>query len=391
MSPVLSNLVNAIAPSATLATTDRARRLREQGINVIALAAGQPDFDTPQHIKDAATAALAAGDTKYPTPVSGTTPLRKAVREYLARYSQLEYGLDDICVTVGCKDALHLAFAAILNPGDEVLVPVPYWVSYPDQIRMTGAKPVYLPSNAQGKLSPAVLKAAITPRSRLFVMNSPSNPSGAVYSHDELAAIADVLRGTDILVVSDEIYHRLTFDAPSAVSFATLAGMHERTVTINGVSKTYAMTGWRLGFAAGPATIIEGMARLQGQTTSGAASFVQTATIAALSGPQESVDRMREAFRRRSQTMCAALRAMPGVKLIEPRGAFFCFPDVSGTFARLGVRNADEFAEAALERAHLALISGSAFGCPTHVRLSYAISDEQVAEAMARLGRMLAS
>ncbi|MFO0837391.1 MAG: pyridoxal phosphate-dependent aminotransferase [Phycisphaerae bacterium] len=387
----LSESVQAVAPSATLAATERARQLREQGVNVISLAAGQPDFDTPQHIKDAACAALAAGDTKYPLPVSGVIPLRKAIQAYIKRYCELDYAMDQLCVTVGCKDALHLAFVALLNPGDEAIVPVPYWVSYPDQIRMTGAKPVFVESSPlDGKITPAQLRSAITPRTRVLVMNSPSNPGGAVFSRAELTALAEVLQGTDIIVVSDEIYHRLAFEVDTAASVAAAPGMYERTVTVNGLGKSYAMTGWRIGYAGGPAPIIEAMTRLIGTTTSGATSFVQTAAITALTGPQENVARMREAFVRRARRMCDALRAIPGLKLPEPKGAFFCFPDVSALYARLGVRDADEFAHQALDRAHVAIVSGSAFGSQSHVRLSYATADDQIEEAMRRLTKWLA-
>jgi aspartate aminotransferase len=387
----LSKRIQQVAPSATLAMAEKARALRDRGVDVISFAAGQPDFDTPEPIKQAACDALAAGDTKYPMPVSGIPPLRQAACDYLQRYCGLTYRPDQICVSVGAKDALYLAFQVLLDPGDEVLIPAPYWVSYPEQVRLGDAAPVFVRGSlADGlKVSGDDLRRAITPRTRVLVLNSPSNPTGAVYSRAELEDIAAALGGTDILALSDEIYHRLIYTDEPYMSFAALDGMAERTITVNGCSKSFAMTGWRLGFAAGPEPIIRAMARLQGQATSGATSFVQTAAVTALTGDPAWVERMRDAFRRRARLMHGGLNALPGVRCLEPQGAFYCFPDVSGTFDRLGLRDADGFAEAALERAHVAVVSGAAFGSPTHVRLSFATSDEQIEEGLRRLRRML--
>jgi len=391
MDTKLSRRLQQLAPSATLEMTERAREMRERGVDVIALAAGQPDFDTAEHIKAAANAALAAGDTKYPSPVSGKTGLRQTICRYLKRYCDLVYEPSQICVTVGAKDAIFMALAALLDPGDEVLIPVPYWVSYPDQVGLLDAKPVLVRGSGEGglKITADDLRRAITPRTRVLVLNSPCNPTGAVYTRDELESLAAVLRDTDIAVISDEIYHRLVFDGWQHTSFAALPDMRERTITINGVSKSFAMTGWRLGFAAGPQPLIAAMARLQGQTTSGPASFVQTASIAALDEDQQGVERMRQAYQRRARIMCDALNAIAGVRCPPPHGAFYCFPDVSGTFARLGVRDADGFAEAALERAHVALVSGTPFGSPTHVRMSCATGEAQIHEGLSRLNRLL--
>lgn len=386
-----SKRIQALAPSATLAVAEKARALREQGVDLVAFGAGEPDFDTVQHVKDAAVAALAAGDTKYPTPVAGKIPLRQAICQYFKDYCGLAYQPKQVCVSVGAKDALHLAFSTLLEAGDEAIIPAPYWVSYPEQVRLTGATPVIVPGSPAraGKIGARELKAALTPRTRVLVLNSPSNPSGAVYTRQELEELADVLRPTDVCVVSDEIYHRLLFAAEPCVSVAALPGMLERTITVNGFSKTYSMTGWRLGFAAGPEEVIAAMVRLEGQTTSGPASFIQTAAIAALNAPQDFVDRMRETYRGRAERMHRALVAMPGVRCDSPAGGLFCFPDVSGTFARLGVHDADGFAEAALERVHVVLVSGTAFGAPHHVRLTFATTEEQIDEGMRRLARLV--
>ena len=387
----LSNLVEDLSDSATLAVADKARELRAQGVDVVSFGAGEPDFDTPQHIKDAAVAALAAGDTKYVSPTSGKTELREAICDYTRRYCQVEYHPDQICVTCGGKDALYMALAAVINPGDEVIVPVPYWVSYPEQARMLGGKPVFVAGEVEhgGRLDPRRLAEAITPRTRVCIINSPSNPTGYTYSRAELEAIAEVLRPTNVIVFSDEIYHRLYFGEEPPTSFAALDGMHERTLTFSGASKSFAMTGWRIGYAAGAVNVIQAMTRVQSQTTSGPASFVQSAFIAALTGDQECVEAMRRSFKARGEKMHAALEALPGVTCVKPTGAFYAFCDVSGTFSRLGVTNAAEFAQVALQRAHVAVVPGNAFGWDTHVRFSFATSEAVIDEGMRRMGEFL--
>ncbi len=387
----LSTRLQRVAPSATLAVAEISRQLRKAGVDVVALAAGEPDFDTPQHVKDAAGESLKRGETKYgPTP--GCDALRQAICDYLARYSNVTYQPSQICVTVGAKDALYELFQSILDPGDEVIIPVPYWVSYPDQVALADGRAVFAHGAPENdfKLTAADLKRALTPRTRALVLNSPSNPTGAVYSRDELAALGEALRGTNVLVVSDEIYHRLVYGGVQCTSAAAIPDLAERTITVNGVSKTYAMTGWRLGYLAGPQAIIDGVVRLQGQTNSGVATFVQHAAVAALTGDQACVENMRGAYARRAERAWTALNAMPGVRCLRPQGAFYCFPDVSGTFARLGVRDGDEFTSALLERAHVALVSGAAFGAPAHVRLSIAASDQQIAEGLRRIAKFLA-
>ncbi|MBW7903949.1 MAG: pyridoxal phosphate-dependent aminotransferase [Phycisphaerae bacterium] len=392
MTIAISDRIGRLAPSATLAVADAARALRERGVQVISFGAGEPDFDTPEHIKKAAVEALAAGDTKYP-PVAGTPSLKAAITDYLRRYGGLSYEPAEVCVTVGAKDALHQAFAVLVNPGDEVVIPSPHWVSYPDQVRLAGGTPVFVTGQERlgGKIGPAELRAALTPRTRVIVLNSPCNPTGAVYSRAELEALAAVIRETQAVVVSDEIYHRLGFEQPTTASFAALDGMRERTVTVNGFSKSFAMTGWRLGYAAGPSAVISAMVRLQGQTTSGPPSFVQTAAIAALTGDQACIETMRTAYRERAALACAALNRLPGVRCVPPAGAFYCFPDVSGAFARLGVADADEFARVVLERAHVAVVSGAAFGSERHVRVSCATSAPLIEEGLRRMAALLAS
>ncbi|MBL8879414.1 MAG: pyridoxal phosphate-dependent aminotransferase [Phycisphaerales bacterium] len=387
----ISERLAALRPSAPLAVVDKARAMRDRGVDVVDFSAGQPDFDTPQHVKDAAVAALAAGDTKYPTPTVGKNELREAVRNYFKRYCGLDYKLSETCVTVGAKDALHLAFAAILNPGDEVVVPVPYWGSYIEHIHLAGGVTRRLTAALaqNGKFTAAQLREQITPKTKALIVNSPSNPSGAVFTRAEFAELAKVLADTNILVISDEIYHRLCWTGETCASFASLPGMFERTVTINGASKSYAMTGWRLGFAGGPEPIIAAMSRLQGQTTSGATSFVQTAAITALNGDQFCVSQMAAAYHERGKRMHAGLSAIAGVRCAMPDGAFYCFPDVSGVLSRVGAGSVDEFANMALEKAHVAVVSGSAFGSDRHVRMSFACGLREVDEGVRRFAAFL--
>jgi aspartate aminotransferase len=390
MNQRLSQRIRALAPSATLAVTARAKALREQGVQVINFGVGEPDFDTPAHIKEAAIRALQAGDTKYPTPVAGKNPLREAIRRYLLNTCGLDYALNQVHVSVGAKDAILQALSVLVDPGDEVIVPAPYWVSYPEQTGWVGGRAQIIDCRATaGRIRPEQLRAALTPATRVLILNSPSNPTGAMYSRAELEELADVLRDTDVYILSDELYHMLLIADQPPVSMAALPGMFERTITINGFSKTYAMTGWRIGYAAGPAPVIEAMSRMQGQTTSGAVSFVQTAAIAALEGPQECVAQMCAEYRRRAARMYERLLEIPGVRCERPRGGFVMLANVAALFGRLGVRSADELATAALEQAHVALVTGSAFGCSESIRLSFATSMDQIEEGMKRLQQML--
>jgi aspartate aminotransferase len=387
----LSRFARGMAPSATMAVADKARRLRESGVKVIAFAAGMPDFDTPQHIKDAAAAALAAGDTKYTSPVSGITPLRQAICDYTREYMGLEYGPEHVCVTPGGKDALHLAFRALLDEGDEAIIPAPYWVSFPEQVKMCGATPVIVSGDVErgGKLGPAKLAAAITPKTKIIVLNSPSNPAGFTYTRAETEALADVIRPSNAIIFSDDIYHRLIYSGEPFTSIATFDGFRDRTVLFNSASKTYAMTGWRLGWMIGPEPIVKAAAKFQSQTTSGAVSFVQTASMTALTGDQSHVEEMRSAYARRCEIMYSGLNRIAGIQCVRPTGAFYAFADVSGTFDKLGVSDSGGFAEAILEQAHVAIVPGGAFGWDTHARFTYATSDDAIEEGLARLGRLL--
>jgi aspartate aminotransferase len=388
---MLASRLNSVGGSATLAVQARASEMIARGIRVANFCLGEPDFDTPISIKEAAWHALKAGDTKYPTPVAGTKALRSAICEYFQKYNGLKYELSQIIATVGAKDAIYQAMLAVLEPEDEVVIPVPYWVSYPEQAKLCGAKPVLLrAANGGNKISPDDLAGAITPKTKLVIINSPSNPSGLAYSRSELAALAAVLRDRPIWVLSDELYHRLTLhsDEP-ATSIASIDGMIDRTITVCGMSKTYAMTGWRLGFAGGPAEVISAMTRIQGQTTSGPTSFVQSACVAALSGDQRCVEEMRAEYRRRAERVIAGLRSLPGVTCDAPHAGFVAFPDVSAALLKMGLNSADEFAERALEQAHVAIMSGSAFGSPQHIRFSFAANMEEIELGLARLSAMM--
>lgn len=386
----LSHVMRNLSESATIAVASKARELRSQGIDLVDFGAGEPDFDTPAHIKQAASEALARGETKYPTPPAGSESLRRTIGAYLRRYFDLDYAPDELCVTAGGKDGLGLGFLALLNPGDEVIIPSPYWVSFPALVRIAGGQPVEVPGDlATGKLDAARLAAAITPRTRVLVLNSPCNPAGFTYSRDELEAIAQVLRPTNILVFTDEIYHRLAFAQELPATIAALPGMRERTVIFDSASKTYAMTGWRVGYVAGPAAIVRPLVTLKGQSTNGPTSFVQSAYMAAMNGDQTCVDEMRGAYRRRGERMYGGLRSLPGVRCLCPTGGFFCFADVSGHYRRLDVSDSVAFSRLTLERAHVALVPGIAFGWDTHVRLSFATSDAQIDEGLRRLSALL--
>ncbi len=382
-----------MAESATMAVSGRAAQLRREGVDVVSFGAGEPDFDTPEHIKLAAIDALQQGQTGYAAPASGILPLKAAITAALRRDAGLEYGPDQIIVTCGGKEALFLAFAAILDPGDEVIIPAPYWVSFPEQATLCEGVSVIvqgLPQNDY-KLTPDQVAAALTERTRAIVFNSPSNPGGFVYSPAEAAAIAEVLAGTQVTVLADEIYDQLVF---GGASFANFAGLSEdayaRTITFNASSKTYAMTGWRLGFAAGPSEIVAAMAKIQTQTTSGASNFAQFGYAAALSGDQAIVAERRDEFARRGQYCFERLNAMPGVSCPRPQGAFYVLPDVSANFDRLGVAGSVEFSQKLLEEARVAVVPGEAFGIDATVRLSFATDMETIRRGLDRIAEFLA-
>lgn len=388
----LSKRVQMLAESATLAVSAKAAAMKKQGIDVVGFGAGEPDFDTPVNVKEAAKKAIDAGQTKYATPASGILPAKEAVCSKLKRENNLTYEPGQVLITVGGKEALFLAFCALLDEGDEAILPVPYWVSYPEQIRLAGGKVVpVVGSEANGfRLTPDQIAAAITPRTRVLVLNYPSNPGGFCYSPEEVRAIADVVVRHDLIVFSDEMYDRLLYGNQRFLSFAAARPeAYERTITFNAGSKTYSMTGWRIGYAAGPKDIIAAMAKLQSQTTSGPATFNQVALAEALTGDQSSVERMRKEFERRAEYMYTRLSAMPGVRCVQPTGAFYAFPNVSGTYRKLGVKGSLEFAAKALEEAKVAVVPGIAFGSDEHIRLSFATGMDQIQKGLDRLERFL--
>jgi aspartate aminotransferase len=391
----VSQRAQAVPPSATIAVTNRAKEMKAQGLDVLGFAAGEPDFDTPDFIKEAAIDALKKGVTKY-TPAAGTPELRKAIAEKLKKENGLDYKFEQIVVNIGAKHSVFMVMQAVLDPGDEVLMPAPYWVTYPETIKLAGAKAVLMETSAETsyKITPAQLKAAITPKTALLVLNSPNNPGGFCYSPDELKALAKVLEGTKVMVMSDEIYERLVYGNNTFISFAAISqDAYNRTLTVNGLSKSFAMTGWRLGYTAGPLDVIKAMSRLQDHMTQNPVSFTQPAAIAALKDTTGVVEKMRVEFEKRGKLMAETLNAIPGVKCGEPQGAFYCFPDVSAHYGRtIGgakLTNSMEFATALLEQALVAVVPGDPFGSPKNVRLSFACSMQQIEKGIARIHEWL--
>ena len=391
--PFLSDALARIQPSATVAISQRARELQRQGRDVIALSAGEPDFDTPQHVKDAAAAAMAAGHTKY-TNVDGIPELKEAVAEKFRRDNGLDVTAADCFVSSGGKQILFNAMLATLNPGDEVIVPVPYWVSYPEVVRLCGAEPVFALSDAGTgfKLVPEALEKAITAKTKWLILGSPSNPSGAAYTAAELKALAEVLlRHPHVHVLTDDIYEPLVYDG---ASFATIAqvepALKERTLILNGVSKSHAMTGWRIGYCTGPRPLLAAMLKLQSQSTTNACSIAQWAAVAALNGSQDFLKDWLAVFEARRNKVVAGLNAAPGFACLMPAGAFYAFPSCTGLIGKTSAAgtalNSDaDIAMALIEEAGVALVPGSAFGLPGHQRLSYAASDADLDAALTRI------
>lgn len=385
----LSRRVQLIKPSPTLAVTNRAAELRAEGKDIIGLGAGEPDFDTPEFIKDAAIKAIRNGQTKY-TAVDGTPALKKAIIEKFSRDNQLEYQADQILVSCGGKQSFFNLSLALLNPGDEVIIAAPYWVSYPDMVRISEGEPVIIKTDdsTRFKMTPQQLSAAITPKTKLVVLNSPSNPTGTAYSRSELKELADVLlQHPQVFIATDDMYeHILWGDEPFSNILMVCPELYERTFVLNGVSKAYSMTGWRIGYAAGPAHIIKSMKKIQSQSTSNPASISQAAATAALSGPQTCIDEMLKAFKTRHDYLVDALNSIDGVECIEGDGTFYAFPKVQELIERLpGVKNDVELAEFMLNQAGVALVPGSAFGAPGYCRLSFATSIEVLKDAIQRI------
>ena len=389
----LATRMASLEPSATLAMAARAGAMKAEGIDVIDLSVGEPDFPTPPHICQAGAAAIAAGKTKY-TPAAGIPALRQAVAADYSRRAGLAVDAAQVIVSNGAKHSLHNVFTAVLNPGDEVVVPTPYWVSYAELIKLAGAVPVLLPTTLEDdfKLKPAALAAAITPQTRMLLLCSPSNPTGVVYTRAELEALADIAIEANLAVVSDEIYDQLVFDGRESVSFPTLRpGLADRCVVVAGVSKTYSMTGWRIGWTISPAPLAKAMGSLQSQETSNPCCISQHAALEALTGPQECVADMRDAFQARRDLVVSRLSQMPGVRVPDIGGAFYAFVDISDSLGRPGgPASSIEWSEQLLEREQVATVAGAAFGAEGHVRMSFAASEDKLNAGLDRIGRFLA-
>jgi aspartate aminotransferase len=393
MSIKLSARVQAVKPSPTLAVTARAAAMRAAGKDVIGLGAGEPDFDTPDHIKEAAIRAIHDGKTKY-TPVDGTPSLKKAIVEKYQRDNGLDYELDQILVSCGGKQSFYNLAQAILDPGDEVVIPAPYWVSYPDMALLAGGVPVFIHAgmDQRFKITPQQLSAAINEKTRLVVLNSPSNPSGMAYTRDELAALGSVLlEHRRVVIATDDMYeHILWADEPFANILTACPELYDRTMVLNGVSKAYSMTGWRIGYAGGPADVIKAMKKIQSQSTSNPTSISQYAAEAALNGPQDCIADMLKAFKERHDYVVDRLNTMPGIECPQSDGTFYTFPRIQGLMDAVdGVTSDVELAEHLIEHAGVALVPGSAFGTPGHARISIATSMDNLTKALDRLEQVL--
>ena len=391
----LADTMARVKPSATIAVTQKARDLRAAGREVIDLSAGEPDFDTPDNIKEAAIAAIRRGETKYP-PVAGIVPLREAISDKFRRENGLEYGLDQIIVGTGGKQVLYNAFAATLNPGDEVLIPAPYWVSYPAMVTLNGGSPAFIGTKLENgfKLTPEDLDRALTPKTKWLMFNSPSNPSGAAYSADELRAIADVLlRHPQVWVLTDDMYEHLLYtDEPFATIAQVEPKLHERTLTLNGVSKAYAMTGWRIGYAGGPKELIGAMTKIQSQQTSGACTIAQWASVEALTGPQDFIPERAKVFNDRRDLVVSMLNQANGIECPVPEGAFYVYPSCAGLIGRKTasgkvIETDEDFVTELLEAEGVGVVHGTAFGLGPNFRISYAAATELLEDACGRIQR----
>ena len=389
----LSDAINRIKPSPTVAMTGRVAGLRAQGRDIIGLSAGEPDFDTPEHIREAAKAAIDAGHTRY-TAVDGMAELKRAIVAKFARENGLDYTTEEISVGTGGKQILFNALLATVNPGDEVIIPAPYWVSYPDIVALAGGVPVIVPCPVENdfKLSADALRTAITPRTKWLILNSPSNPTGAAYGEDEMQALTDVLLDfPEVWVLADDIYEHLVFDGFTFVTPAQVEPrLKSRTLTMNGVSKAYAMTGWRIGYGAAPTNLIRAMAKLQSQSTSNPSTISQYAALAALEGPQDYIETSRDAFQRRRDLVVAGLNECPGISCPMPQGAFYVYPSIAGLIGKVSaggttITNDEVFANALLDEMGVAIVFGAAFGLSPYFRVSYAASDDTLREAVARI------
>jgi aspartate aminotransferase len=392
----LSALASQVQPSATLAAGAKAKEMKAAGIKVYDFTLGEPDFTTPAHIRAAAQKAMDAGQTRY-TAAEGLPALRQAVAQTYGKKYGLDYAPEQVLISNGAKHSLHNALAALVGPGDEVIIPAPYWTSYSDLVLMTGAKPVlvYASVEREFKILPAQLKNAITPRSKLLLINSPSNPTGTTYTRTELTALADIVLESSIGVLSDEIYENLTYGDMKPTCFASLnSELVDRTIVVSGASKSYAMTGWRLGWAVGPKPVIKAMGNIQSQQTGCPHSISQHAAVAALTGDQSCVTEMRNEFAARREIICNGLARLPKITITQPTGAFYAFFNVANYFGRtlhgMEIRNSADFCKAALEKVQVSVVPGSAFGAEGYVRLSFAASREELQGGLAQLAKLLA-
>ncbi len=390
----LSDRLNRLAPSATLAMSQKSSELKAQGVDVINLSVGEPDFNTPDHIKQAAIKAVEENWTRY-SPVPGYPTLKEAIVNKLKNENGLDYKPSQILVSNGAKQSVCNTLMAIVNPGDEVIIPAPYWVSYPQMVLLSEGTPVFVEAKIEQdfKITPEQLEAAITPKTRALILCSPSNPTGSVYSKEELEGLKNVLMKHErVIVVADEIYEHINY-VGSHASMAQFDDIKERVVIINGVSKAYAMTGWRIGFIAAPEWVVKGCNKLQGQYTSGPCSVSQKAAEAAWNGPQECVEQMRQAFERRKNLIVKLAKDIPGLEVNDPQGAFYLFPKCSSYFGKTDgtrtINNSTDFAMYLLEVGHVATVGGDAFGSPECFRMSYATSDENIVESMRRIKEVL--
>jgi len=394
---ILASRIREVKPSATLAISAKAKQMKAEGTDVISFAAGEPDFGTPDFISEAGIAGIRAGHTRY-TPSSGIMDLRTAVSEKLARDQGLVYTAADVFISCGAKHSVYNIIQVLCGPGDEVLIPSPYWVSYPEMVKIAEAESVFLPTDekTEFRITARQLAEAVTPRTKLLILNSPSNPTGMIYSPGELEEIAEVLVKRKIYCLSDEIYEKLVYDGARHVSIASVSEkMKALTVVVNGHSKAYAMTGWRIGYAAGPKAIIAAAGNLQSHSTSNPAAMCQDAALAAFKGDQSVVEERRREFEKRRDLIVERLNAIPGVRCVKPQGAFYVFPNVSGLYGKRydgeKMRNSMDFSRVVLEKAHVATVPGVEFGADECARFSYACSEERITEGMNRIERLVAA
>lgn len=391
MSSPLAGILDQVKESPTMAITAKAQKMRAQGHDVISLSAGEPDFPTPEHIKTAGADAITRNRTTY-TPVAGVPDLQQAIVSKLKRDNALSYDLSQILVSCGAKHSIYNAYRALLNPGDEVIIPAPYWVSYPDMALLSGAQPVIIETNqaASFKITPLQLEQAITDKTKLLILNSPSNPTGMVYTSSELSALAEVLlKYPHVMIISDDIYEHIIWAKEAFVNIVNVCpALYDRTLVINGVSKAYAMTGWRIGYTAGEASIIGAMKKIQSQSTSNPCTISQYAAIAALDGPQNCIGSMLEVYKRRQALSLSRLNEIDGMTCLPTEGAFYLFPNVSEMTQRLGLKDDVALADLLLEKAQVAVVPGSGFGLANHIRISYATSDDILEEAFKRMAQL---